>query len=101
MAQHSEQMAQRGTQIASIMLNRAGATASRKMIVKELGDNCFVDASDAQTATVKPLRKVGKAAHAVGKRGRSVAAISQVLLIRIYVRCERPFGEPVYAGGSR
>jgi hypothetical protein len=94
-------MAQRSTQVASFTLNRAGATASRQMVVKELGDNCFVDVSDAQTATVKPLSKVGNAAHAVGKRGRSVAAVSQVLLIRIYVRRERPLGEPVDTGKSR
>jgi hypothetical protein len=40
-------MAQRGAQSATVVLNRAGAAASRQKIVKEFGNNCFVDASDA------------------------------------------------------
>jgi hypothetical protein len=71
------------------------------MIVKELGDNSLVDASDGQTTTVNPLSKVSNAANAVGKRGRRIAAVSQVLLVRINVRGERPLGEPVDAGESK
>jgi hypothetical protein len=94
-------MAQSGAQRAPITLNRAGAAASWQMIVKEFNDNGFVNAMQAQLATVNPLSKVGNTADAVGKRGRSVAAVSQVLLVRINVRCERPLGEPVDAGDSR
>jgi hypothetical protein len=43
-------MAQGGAQVASIALNRAGAATSRKMILKELGNRCLIDARNAQTA---------------------------------------------------
>jgi hypothetical protein len=94
-------MAHCGAQIATITANRTRATASWKMIVKELGNDCFVDASDAQTLGLNPLSKVGNAAQVAGKRRRRVAAISQVLLVRINVKRERPFDEPVCTGESR
>src|SRR3990170_2483560 len=89
-AQHNQQMTQRGAQTAPVALNRSRAVASRKMFVEELGDDSLVDASDAETPTGNPLSKVGETAHAVGKRGRSVSAVSQVLLKRVKMRRDRP-----------
>jgi len=65
------------------------------MFVKELGDDRLVDASDAQSATGNPLSKVSETADAVGKRGRSIASVSQVLLERVKMRRDRPLAKPV------
>src|SRR3990172_6179063 len=94
-AQDNQQMAQRSAQTAPVALNRSRAVASRKMFVKELGDDRLVDASDAQAATGNPLSKVSETADAVGKGGRSIASVSQVLLERVKMRRDRPLVEPV------
>jgi hypothetical protein len=71
------------------------------MFVKELGDDSLVDALDAKSATGNPLSKVGETADAVGKRGRSIASVSQVLLERVKMRRDRPLVEPVDSGETR
>jgi hypothetical protein len=46
-AQHSQEMTQSGAQRTTISLNRAGAAASRQMLIKKFGYQCFVDALQA------------------------------------------------------
>jgi len=48
-------MAQRSAQIATIMSNLAGAPTLRKMVIKQLGNDCFANAFHAQMLTVYPL----------------------------------------------
>ncbi|EXI90218.1 MAG: hypothetical protein AW11_00921 [Candidatus Accumulibacter regalis] len=55
-------MAECGAQVATITMGWAGAAASRKMAIKEFVNNGFVDASQASTPTVHPLREMGNAA---------------------------------------
>jgi len=88
-------MAQSGAEITAIVTDRSGATATREVIVKELCDDCLVDASKAQSAAVNPRGKVGDAAQAARERIRSVAAVGQILLECINVRREGPFGEHI------
>jgi hypothetical protein len=40
-------MTQSGAQRTTISLNRAGAAASRQMLIKKFGYQCFVDALQA------------------------------------------------------
>ena len=96
--QHSQEITQSSAQRTTISLNRAGAVASRQMLIKKLGYQCFVDAFQAESATVYPLCKVANTAEIVGKRGRCVVAVCQVPHVRIDVRGEWPFGEPIDAG---
>ncbi len=97
-SQHNQEMGQSGAQHAPITLNRAGAVALQQMLIKKLGYQCFVDALQAQSATVYPLCEVANAAKAMRKRGRGVATVCQVQHVRINVRGERLFGEPIDAG---
>jgi hypothetical protein len=99
--QHYQQMTQCGAQTTPVALNRSGAAAARKVLVQELGDSCLVDTLNSPTAVVNPLGEVSDAAHAVSERRRSVAAVGQVLLERIDVKREGPFGEPIDATESR
>jgi hypothetical protein len=93
--QHDEKMSQRGAQTATITTNRTGASAFRKMPVKEFGNDWFVNAPDLQTSATRPLGEVGNAAHATAERVRRVPTLSQVLLVRINVRRERALDKPV------
>ena len=96
--QHSQEMTQSSAQRTTISLNRAGAAASRHVLIKKLGYQCFVDALQAQSATVYPLCKLANTAEILGKRGRCAVAVCQVKHVRIDVTGEWPFGEPMDAG---
>ncbi len=77
------------------------AAAARKVFVQELSDSRLIDALNAQSATAIPLRKVGDATHAVSERGRSIASVGQVLLVRIKVTRDRILVEPIDNGKPR
>lgn len=71
------------------------------MLIKELGNGCFIDAPHTHATLAHPLREVGDAAHANAERARRAAAIAQVLPVRVAVRREgafagTPFADPGY-----
>jgi hypothetical protein len=88
-------MSQRGAQAATITAKGAGALAFRKVPVKKFGNDRFVNVPYPKTSATCPLGKVGNTAHAIAERGRRVATVSQVLLVRVNVRRERTLGKPV------
>jgi hypothetical protein len=94
-------MTQRGAHAAPIALNRFGAPAARKVLVEELGNELLIDAAHPHVALTKPLREVGDAADANAERARCVAAIGEVLHVRLPVGRERTPGEPAHAAEPR
>jgi hypothetical protein len=91
-------MPQRGAQIASIKVNQPCTPAMWQMAVKEFGDNSFVNAAGSKSLLTNPLCKMGNAAYAIAKRGRSIAMVSQVPLVSINVWRKRPSGKPIGTG---
>jgi hypothetical protein len=58
---YHQQMPECCAQIATVTMRWAGAVASRKMAIKKFRNNAFVDASQAPTPIVNPLREMGYA----------------------------------------
>ncbi|MGA8056227.1 MAG: hypothetical protein WCA12_20610 [Burkholderiales bacterium] len=98
---HHQQMTQRGAAVASIALHRFGATAARKVLIEELGDDCLIDAPNANAALAKPLHEVGNATQAIAECAGRAGAVDEVLLVCLAVRRERTLVEPVYAADPR
>ncbi|MCU0768375.1 MAG: hypothetical protein MUD07_02945 [Burkholderiaceae bacterium] len=71
------------------------------MLIEELGDNCLIDAPNANTALAKPLREVGNATQAIAERAGRAGAVDEVLLVCLAVRRERTLVEPVDAADPR
>lgn len=94
-------MAQRSAHRALITRYRAGAVASWQVFVEKFGYKCFVDALQAQPATVDPARKVADAAYVAGERSDRVVEVCQVQHVCIDVRGEKSLGEPIDAGVLR
>jgi len=71
------------------------------MPIEEFGDDGFVNVAGRKTPLMKPLRKVDNAANVGFKRRSGVVAVSQILLVRLNVWRESPFGKPVCPGASK
>jgi hypothetical protein len=99
--QHHQQMTQRGAAVASIALHRFGATAAREVLIEELGDDCLIDAPNANATLAKPLHEVGDATQAIAERAPRASAVDEVLLVGLAVRRERTLVEPVDAADPR
>ena len=73
----------------------------RKMLIEEFGNDGFVNVAGRKMSLMKPLRKVSNAADVGSKRRNGVVAVSQILLVRVKVRGERPLGKPVCPCASK
>jgi hypothetical protein len=99
--QNDEQVTQRGAQIFPIGSNGSGAVAVRQVIIEEPGNRCFVDPTNADPTAMSPLREMRNAADIAGNGVRRIAALDQMLRVRINVRRQWALGEEVDAVGTR
>jgi hypothetical protein len=77
--------------------NRTCALAFGKVLVKKFSNNRLVNAFDKQALARHPLGKVVNAAQAATERVCRIAAITQVVLVRIKVQHKRSVCKPVGA----
>jgi hypothetical protein len=81
-AQHDQQMTQRRSH-AGWMARTRGATAARQMPLEEFGDELLVDVRAALAVLLHPHRQVRHGRFAAAHVAGGVAAIEQVLAVRL------------------
>ena len=88
-------MSQRSAQASAMTTNRTSAAALGQVTVKKLNDDRFSNLLGLQSSAMCPLSEVGDAAHAIADRARCVAALGQVVFIRVDVGSEWAIRKPV------
>jgi hypothetical protein len=71
------------------------------VLVEGLGDDCLVDAPNANAALAKPLHEVGNATQAIAERAGRAGAVDEVQLVCLAVRRKRTLVVPVDAADPR